>query len=168
MNGICFVFLPFFFLHSDWLWNDFRHRHFADLWFRVDWSEIFSTKKSQTKILSFLLRWMIDEAKNRRFYFLFQMIFIYGFFLLLWSSSINAGDEFEDYRCKCVCPSLTVINNSSFSDNNRRIYVNVVQANNCSCKNVVFLSINASDAFKDQFCLRFSSLSLIDCSPWII
>ncbi len=77
--------------------------------------------------------------------------------IILSSSSwlmINAGDEFEDYRCKCVCPSFTVLQDPSMNDTHRRVYVDVVPPDNCTCERVVFRTINASSSFQQRFCPR--------------
>ncbi|CAF0751905.1 unnamed protein product [Didymodactylos carnosus] len=79
--------------------------------------------------------------------FLFLLIFIFF-------SSVLGGDEFEDYRCKCVCPSFTVVQDFAMNDTNRRIYVDVVPAENCTCKHVVFRTISAPADFQERFCPR--------------
>jgi hypothetical protein len=82
----------------------------------------------------------------------------YLILLIILSSSswlmINAGDEFEDYRCKCVCPSFTVLQDASMNDTHRRVYVDVVPPDNCTCERVVFRTINASSSFQQRFCPR--------------
>ena len=70
------------------------------------------------------------------------------------SSIVLAGDEFEDYRCKCVCPSFSILNDPSLNDTNRRVYVDVVPPNNCTCQAVVFRSIQAPKNVQDLFCPR--------------
>ena len=67
---------------------------------------------------------------------------------------VNAGDEFEDYRCKCVCPSFTVLPDSLMNDTHRRVYVDVVAPDNCTCERVVFRTIQASPSFQQRFCPR--------------
>lgn len=49
-------------------------------------------------------------------------------------ASSQAGDEFYDYRCICVCPSFTVIGEQ---ETNRKIYVDILNKDNCSCENVL-------------------------------
>ncbi|CAF1458727.1 unnamed protein product [Adineta ricciae] len=67
---------------------------------------------------------------------------------------VFCGDEFEDYRCKCVCPSLAVLAGSPVNETDRRVYVDVVPPNKCLCQLVVFRSIEATQDFKDRFCPR--------------
>ncbi|UJR22799.1 hypothetical protein I4U23_025830 [Adineta vaga] len=74
--------------------------------------------------------------------------------MFLSSSVVFCGDEFEDYRCKCVCPSLTVLQDPSVNETDRRIYVDVVPPDKCTCQLVVFRSIEASKDFKEKFCPR--------------
>jgi hypothetical protein len=78
--------------------------------------------------------------------------------LLIISSSswlfVNGADEFEDYRCKCVCPSFTVIQDPLMNETNRRVYVDVVGPDNCTCERVVFHTIPASSNFQQRFCPR--------------
>ena len=76
-------------------------------------------------------------------------------FLIFSSSSfVFGGDEFEDYRCKCVCPSFSVLNNPELNATNRRVYVDVVPPQNCTCQTVVFRSIPASRSIQELFCAR--------------
>jgi hypothetical protein len=76
--------------------------------------------------------------------------------LLLCSTTLTlAGDEFEDYRCKCICPSFTVLQDPSMNETNRRVYVDVVPPDNCTCARVVFHTIPASKDFRDRFCPRY-------------
>ena len=78
--------------------------------------------------------------------------------LVLFYSSlyllVNGGNEFEDYRCKCVCPSFTVLQDPSMNETNRRVYVDVVAPDNCTCERVVFRTIPASSSFQQRFCPR--------------
>lgn len=78
--------------------------------------------------------------------------------LIIFSSSlwhlIDCGDEFEDYRCKCVCPSFTVLQDPKMNDTNRRVYVDVVPPDNCTCERVVFRTIKAESNFQQRFCPR--------------
>jgi hypothetical protein len=85
-----------------------------------------------------------------------QLILINSHLLLIFFSSsfVSGGDEFEDYRCKCVCPSFTVINDPSVNETNRRVYVDVVPPDNCTCQRVVFHTIKAAPAFQERFCPR--------------
>ena len=78
--------------------------------------------------------------------------------LLVSCSSVFAGDEFEDYRCRCVCPSFTVLQDPTMNETHRRVYVDVVPAENCTCERVVFHTIPASPNFQQRFCPRYFSL----------
>jgi hypothetical protein len=80
-------------------------------------------------------------------------MFVIVLILLIFSSSlVFGGDEFEDYRCKCVCPSFTVLQDPTVNETNRRVYVDVVPPDKCSCQHVVFHTINASEDFQAKFC----------------
>ncbi|CAF0721661.1 unnamed protein product [Rotaria sp. Silwood1] len=78
--------------------------------------------------------------------------------LIIFSSSlwfvVNCGDEFEDYRCRCVCPSLTVLQDPTVNETNRRVYVDVVAPDNCTCERVVFRTMKVSPSFQQRFCPR--------------
>lgn len=77
--------------------------------------------------------------------------------LFIFSTSsfvVFAGDEFEDYRCKCVCPSFTVLKDPTVNETHRRVYVDVVPPESCTCQRVVFRDINASLNFQERFCPR--------------
>jgi len=82
------------------------------------------------------------------------MLFIPLILLIFSSSLVFGGDEFEDYRCKCVCPSFTVLQDSTVNETNRRVYIDVVPAENCTCPRVVFHNIPASPNFQERFCPR--------------
>ena len=66
----------------------------------------------------------------------------------------SAGDEFEDYRCRCACPSLTVLPGAPVNQSARRVYIDVVKPEHCSCREVVFRNISASEDFIAKFCPR--------------
>jgi len=77
--------------------------------------------------------------------------------IIIFLSSISlvfGGDEFEDYRCRCVCPSFTVAGKPDVNETNRRVYIDVVQPSNCLCQNVVFRDSQLSKEFQDSFCPR--------------
>ena len=82
------------------------------------------------------------------------MIFFIGFVLFCSPLAVKSADEFEDYRCKCVCPPMTVLQNVSKIEKDRRIYIDVVPAANCSCESVVFRAISTTEELKKAFCLR--------------
>lgn len=76
--------------------------------------------------------------------------------IIIFISSISpgfGGDEFEDYRCRCVCPSFTVVD-KQVNETNRRVYIDVVPPNRCDCEHVVFRDIVVSDNFQKSFCPR--------------
>ncbi|CAF3389484.1 unnamed protein product [Rotaria sp. Silwood2] len=75
--------------------------------------------------------------------------------LMIFSSSFVFGaDQFEDYRCKCVCPSLTVLQDPLVNETHRHVYIDVVPADNCTCYRVVFNTVIATQNFQDRFCPR--------------
>lgn len=71
--------------------------------------------------------------------------------MLASSSIVYSGDQFEDYRCKCVCPSMTVV---GFNETHRRVYIDVVPPNQCSCDRVVFGAVKAPKDIPPLFCPR--------------
>jgi hypothetical protein len=77
---------------------------------------------------------------------------------IIYSSSlwflVNGADEFEDYRCRCVCPSFTVLQDPTMNETHRRVYIDVVAPDNCTCERVVFHTITASSSFQQRFCPR--------------
>ncbi len=111
-------------------------------------------------MLTFLL-FQYQHRKQAHIIFLLdrvkiQLMLINCFLLLIVFSSsfVFGGDEFEDYRCKCVCPSFTVLNDPTVNETNRRVYVDVVPPDYCTCQRVVFRTIKATPAFQDRFCPR--------------
>ncbi|CAF1418609.1 unnamed protein product, partial [Didymodactylos carnosus] len=84
----------------------------------------------------------------------FNQLCLFFMLFLTFRSSVFCGDEFEDYRCKCVCPLFTVVPGFDMNETNRRVYVDVVSPENCTCNQVVFRTIPAPSDFVDRFCPR--------------
>ena len=73
------------------------------------------------------------------------------FVLSMTSSPVEAGDEFYDMRCICICPSFTVIGEE---ETNRKIYIDILNKENCSCEKVLSpWKPNKTEMLK-QFCPR--------------
>ncbi|KAL7676093.1 hypothetical protein ACOME3_002349 [Neoechinorhynchus agilis] len=72
--------------------------------------------------------------------------------------TVSSNNHFTDYRCRCICPSLTVVPlGQNLTDTGRRIYIGAVQKEHCNCEQVVFnisISGNLSQDFQGQFCPR--------------
>jgi len=64
---------------------------------------------------------------------------------------VQAGDEFYDNRCICICPSFTVIGES---ETNRKIYIDVLEKEKCSCKNVLEKYKPNQTEVLEKFCPR--------------
>ncbi|CAF1149075.1 unnamed protein product [Adineta steineri] len=82
-----------------------------------------------------------------------RLIILVLFFSSIWLIAYG-GDEFEDYRCRCICPSFTVLQDPSMNETHRRVYIDVVAPDNCTCERVVFHTITASSSFQQRFCPR--------------
>ena len=72
---------------------------------------------------------------------LIVIIFVGAFFLQ------SASAQFEDFRCKCICPSLEVVN---ATDSGRMVYIEAVTPENCNCRTVV----NPPEKNAKEFCPR--------------
>ncbi len=72
--------------------------------------------------------------------------------LILYLNSCNG--EYNDFRCKCVCPSPGVVTNET-SSTNRKLYIGNVSPNQCNCDYVVLpqLGRDIQDKAK-EFCPR--------------
>ena len=55
--------------------------------------------------------------------------------------------QFEDFRCKCICPSMEVVN---ATDTGRKVYIKAVTPENCNCLTVV----NPEEKIAKEFCPR--------------
>ena len=68
-------------------------------------------------------------------------------------SEVQSG-QYEDFRCKCVCPSPGVVTNDT-NASNRKLYIGNVSPNRCNCDYVVLpqLSQDIQDKAK-EFCPR--------------
>lgn len=64
---------------------------------------------------------------------------------------VKAGDEFYDNRCICICPSFTVIKEA---ETNRKIYIDILNKENCSCENVLSKWKPNQTEMLRQFCPR--------------
>ena len=75
--------------------------------------------------------------------------------MMIFSSPLAfGGDQFEDYRCKCVCPSLSVLTDPPINQTNSRVFIDVVPSDKCLCSRVVFRRIQATKGFQERFCPR--------------
>jgi len=66
----------------------------------------------------------------------------------------TASGEYEDFRCKCVCPSVGVVTNGT-KQSNRKLYIKNISPNRCNCDYVVLpqLDVDIQDKAK-EFCPR--------------
>lgn len=66
---------------------------------------------------------------------------------------IGTEAQYEDVRCKCVCPSSKIVNGSD--DNNRKLYIGNVIPSNCNCDGVVLTQAVDEVRLKaKEFCPR--------------
>jgi len=71
------------------------------------------------------------------------LILLISFVVLLQPTSA----QFEDFRCKCICPSLEIVN---ATDTGRKVYIEAVTPENCNCRTVV----NPPEKNFKEFCPR--------------
>ncbi|GAB1605748.1 transmembrane protein 9-like isoform X3 [Argonauta hians] len=58
------------------------------------------------------------------------------FYVCLFTVAVTVVTaQYEDYRCKCVCPSQTVVN---ATETGRKVYIKKVNPNQCKCEDVVW------------------------------
>lgn len=76
-----------------------------------------------------------------RHLFLSSIVLTVAFFLS------PASAQFEDYRCKCICPSLEVVN---ATDTGRKVYILAVPPEDCNCLTVV----KPDEKIAKEFCPR--------------
>lgn len=74
--------------------------------------------------------------------------------LILFCVDHSLG-QYEDVRCKCVCPLPGVVTNGS-DNTNRKLYIGtMVQPNRCNCVGVVLPQLGPNMQGKEnEFCLR--------------
>lgn len=76
------------------------------------------------------------------------LVFVFYFGLI----GCVQAQSYEDVRCKCVCPNLSVFN---VTQSNRILYIDNVPPNKCNCDNVVLPKVGDDLKGKDQgFCPR--------------
>lgn len=81
-----------------------------------------------------------------------RMILPAAALLIALSALPNAQAQYDDFRCKCVCPDLHVVNGTQSS---RKLYVGNVPPSKCDCDNVILPQV--SDDYKGkelEFCPR--------------
>ncbi|KAK7865457.1 hypothetical protein R5R35_002335 [Gryllus longicercus] len=62
------------------------------------------------------------------------------------------AQSYEDVRCKCVCPNPSVVN---VTQSNRKLYIDNVPPNKCTCDNVILPQVGDEIKGKEQeFCPR--------------
>lgn len=65
----------------------------------------------------------------------------------------EAGDEFYDNRCICLCPSFKVLD-QNISDTGRNVYIDILPKDKCSCENVLITYKPDQKEMLEQFCTR--------------
>lgn len=60
--------------------------------------------------------------------------------------------QYDDVRCKCICPDTAVVNGTQ---SNRKLYIDNVAPNKCDCTNVVLPRLGEDIKGKEkEFCPR--------------
>ena len=60
--------------------------------------------------------------------------------------------QYEDVRCKCICPDTAVVNGTQ---SHRKLYIENVPPNKCDCTNVVLPRVGDDIKGKEkEFCPR--------------
>ncbi|RWS04369.1 transmembrane protein 9-like protein [Dinothrombium tinctorium] len=79
-------------------------------------------------------------------------IFLFIFALLLCLQTADA--QYEDARCKCICPSPSVVSNTS-EEYQRKLYIDNVSPQDCNCDGIVLpqMTQEIKDKAK-EFCPR--------------
>ena len=73
---------------------------------------------------------------------------LFSFFILTVSFiATPASAQFEDFRCKCICPSMEVVN---ATDTGRKVYIKAVAPEECNCVTVV----EPAEKIAKEFCPR--------------
>ncbi|KAI9553895.1 hypothetical protein GHT06_019165 [Daphnia sinensis] len=75
------------------------------------------------------------------------------FFLFFFSFGIrDVNAQYEDVRCKCICPDTAVVNGTQ---SHRKLYIENVPPNKCDCTNVVLPRVGDDIKGKEkEFCPR--------------
>ncbi|KAJ8922347.1 hypothetical protein NQ315_004290 [Exocentrus adspersus] len=84
------------------------------------------------------------------------MKYIIGIITLLCICSTSKAQSYEDKRCKCICPSISSVTNSSETGHASRImYITNVPPDMCNCDGVILPRIGKEIFGKEQeFCPR--------------
>ena len=81
-----------------------------------------------------------------------NFLFLIIFFINL-SQNTFAG-EYEDVRCKCLCPVTSIIDTNSSNNSNRKLYIDNVPPSQCNCDFVVLPKIAELSNKSAEFCPR--------------
>ena len=82
-----------------------------------------------------------------------QSIVLVVFFVVTLSNGTSAG-EYEDVRCKCLCPVTSIIDSRSSNNSNRKLYIYNVPPSRCNCDFVVLPKIAELSNKSAEFCPR--------------
>lgn len=86
----------------------------------------------------------------------YRIVSSLGFLLFccLYCGQVEA--QYDDIRCKCVCPDVSVVNGTTNKPTrNRMLYIANVEQKLCNCENVVISQIDGSLNGKEkEFCPR--------------
>ena len=79
--------------------------------------------------------------------------------IILLSTTVFVNAQFEDVRCKCLCPEPGVVSNN-FNASNRKLYIGNVPPDLCNCDFVVLPRLNDSKLQQKakEFCPRCECL----------
>jgi len=73
---------------------------------------------------------------------------------IILSCSQPVLSQYEDVRCKCICPSTSVVSTSADPTSDRKLYIGNVAPNKCACEYVVMPTIGDPNVKEGEFCPR--------------
>ncbi|KAF3425761.1 hypothetical protein E2986_10056 [Frieseomelitta varia] len=82
-------------------------------------------------------------------------IFAATVIVLICLSGSEVRAQYDDKRCKCICPSLLSVINTTQSSSERKTYIINVPPSECKCENVVLSKVGDQLKGKEEiFCSR--------------
>uniref|UniRef100_T1J2U0 Transmembrane protein 9 n=1 Tax=Strigamia maritima TaxID=126957 RepID=T1J2U0_STRMM len=82
----------------------------------------------------------------------FHTFIAYSLFILCFAISVKG--QYDNMRCKCVCPDVSIVNGTT-TDAQRKLYIANVEAIHCNCENVVVPQISGTlNGKENEFCPR--------------
>uniref|UniRef100_U5EEX9 Putative conserved plasma membrane protein n=1 Tax=Corethrella appendiculata TaxID=1370023 RepID=U5EEX9_9DIPT len=85
---------------------------------------------------------------------MFKIFYLFVIIVIINLTQVNA-QSYEDKRCKCICPSIKSVDNTTQETDERMLFIDNVPPNKCDCDNVILPRLTQKLNGKErEFCPR--------------